>query len=74
MACNILVCQPIDLLLFTPDKNKQYATNNPLLKLTSDNSADNWPATLATMPFKELKETTKNMMGSNNEKTLTENL
>jgi len=65
MLCNILVCEPNDLLLFTPDKNKQYAPNNPLLKLAGDNSTGNWPATLATLPFKELKEATKNITGSN---------
>lgn len=67
MLCNILVCEPNDLLLFTPDKNKQYAPNNPLLKLTGDDSNSNWPATLATMPFKELKEVTKNIIQKDNQ-------
>jgi DNA-binding Xre family transcriptional regulator len=61
MLCNILVCEPNDLLLFTPDKGKQYVPNNPLLKLSSDDSNSDWPNTLATMPFKELKEVTKNI-------------
>jgi DNA-binding Xre family transcriptional regulator len=65
MLCNILVCEPNDLLLFTPDKGRQYAPNNPLLKLTHDDINSNWPATLATMPFKELKEATKNISGGN---------
>lgn len=64
MLCNILVCEPNDLLLFTPDKDKQYAPNNPLLKLSIDDSNSNWPATLATMPFKELKEATKNLINN----------
>jgi DNA-binding Xre family transcriptional regulator len=54
--CNILVCDPNDLLLFTPDKNKQYASNHPLLKLTQDDSTNNLAAAIATMPFKELKK------------------
>jgi hypothetical protein len=65
MLCNILVCEPNDLLLFTPDKGRQYAPNNPLLKLAGDESNSNWPNTLATMPFKELKEATKNISGGN---------
>ena len=69
MLCNVLVCEPNDLLLFTPDKSKQYAPNNPLLNLTHDDSNSNWPGTLASMPFKELKEATKII--SNNTKPAT---
>lgn len=68
MLCNILVCEPNDLLLFTPDKGKQYALNNPLLKLSNDDGNSNWPTTLATMPFKELKEAAKTIINSGNQK------
>lgn len=67
MLCNILVCEPNDLLLFTPDKGKQYAPNNPLLKLAADEAINNWPATLASMPFKELKEVTKSIIQKDNQ-------
>jgi DNA-binding Xre family transcriptional regulator len=63
--CNALVCEPNDLLLFTPDKNKRYPPNHPLLKLAHDDSNNHWPTTLATMPFKELKEVTKNINSGN---------
>ena len=66
MLCSILVCEPNDLLLFTPDKGKQYSPNNPLLNLASDDSNANWPAALATMPFKELKEATKSITSKTN--------
>jgi DNA-binding Xre family transcriptional regulator len=66
MLCNALVCEPNDLLLFTPDKGKQYAPNNPLHKLTNDDINNNWPDTLANMPFKELKEATKHISGKSN--------
>lgn len=59
--CHILVCEPNDLLLFTPDKNKQYAPNHPLLKLTQDDSSHDWTSAIATMPLKELKEATKHI-------------
>ncbi len=65
--CSILVCEPNDLLLFTPDKGRQYAPNNPLLKLSHDDTNSNWPDTLATMPFKELKEATKTIINSGNQ-------
>lgn len=62
--CTILVCEPNDLLLFTPDKGKQYAPDNPLLKLTHDENPVNLPAALATMPFKQLKEQLKTTWGN----------
>lgn len=65
MLCHILVCEPNDLLLFTPDKDKQYAPNNPLLKLANDDNTGDWSTTLATLPFKELKEATKNILDNN---------
>lgn len=65
--CNALVCEPNDLLLFTPDKNKQYAPNHPLLKLAKDESAGDWPTTLATMPFKELKEAAKKIISKSDQ-------
>lgn len=67
MLCNILVCEPNDLLLFTPDKGKQYAPNNPLLKLIGDDSNGSLSDTLATMPFKELKEVTNNFLQKDNQ-------
>ena len=60
--CEVLVCEPNDLLLFTPNKSKQYAPNHPLLKLTQDDSS-NWSAAIAAMPFKELKEAANKIIG-----------
>ena len=60
--CEVLVCEPNDLLLFTPNKNRQYAPNHPLLKLTQDDSS-NWSAAIAAMPFKELKEAANKIIG-----------
>lgn len=59
MLCTLLVCEPNDLLTWTPDKGKVYPDNNPLAKLLPDNSANNLHETLAAMSYKELKETTK---------------
>lgn len=60
--CKLLVCEPNDLLLWTPDKGGKYAESFPLLKLINDDANNNWPETLAAMPFKELKEVTKGLM------------
>jgi hypothetical protein len=61
-----MVCEPNDLLLFTPGKGKQYATNNPLLKLNNERMNSNLPDTQAIMPFKKLKEVTKNISMDDN--------
>jgi len=61
LLCTALLCEPNDLFLWTPDKNKVYAENFPLLKFKTSGSANNWKETLAHMPFNELKEATKHI-------------
>ncbi len=61
--CTLLVCDPNDLLLFTPDKDKQYDPDSPLLKLRQDEALAGLPSALATMPFKQLKEQLKSSLG-----------
>ena len=64
--CEVLVCEPNDLLLFTPNKNKLYPPNHPLLKLKHDDS-NNWSAAIAAMPFKELKEAANKIIGKDSQ-------
>lgn len=59
LLCNSLVCEPNELLLFTPDKNKQYSSDHPLLKLQQQDGLNDMKETLATLPYKKLKEITK---------------
>jgi hypothetical protein len=59
MLCKILVCEPNDLLVFTPESGHNYAENFPLLKLKKAEMNEDLKATLATMPLKQLKEVTK---------------
>ena len=63
LLCNTLVCEPNDLLSFTPDQSKSYQPDHPLNKLKAENADDTWPQTLAAMPFKQLREVIKKTTG-----------
>ncbi len=63
LLCSLLVCEPNDLLSWMPEKGRVYPANNPLAKLVPDHTAGNLQETLKAMPYKELKETTKALLG-----------
>jgi DNA-binding Xre family transcriptional regulator len=64
--CTVLVCEPNDLLLWTPPKNQKVNPDFPLSKLiqTKNNLAPNNP--LAQIPYKELKNITNTIIEANN--------
>ena len=62
LLCKVLFCEPNDLFLWTPEKGEHYAENFPLSKLKKSEPIGNWKETLAKMPFKDLKEVTKNII------------
>ena len=62
LLCDILVCEPNDLLLWSPDQGKQYSENNPLSKLKQQPTDVSWQETLSQMSFKELREVTKTIV------------
>jgi DNA-binding Xre family transcriptional regulator len=61
LLCKALVCEPNDLLSFTADKGEVLQADHPLLKLQHTEIDQNWRQTLATIPFKQLKELTKGL-------------
>lgn len=63
VLCRTLVCEPSDLVLFTPDKDQHLSPDHPLNNLTQKEPAKGMKETLATMPFKQLKEITKQITG-----------
>lgn len=71
LICRNLNCEPNDLLLWTPDKNKPIADNHPLLNLgnTATNSA-NTINTLRDIPYKQLKEITLKLSTQQKEEEL----
>ena len=66
--CRIFLCEPNDLLLWVPDADTLYPENLPLLKLTKNESANDWRTTFAAMPFQELQKLTLPQLrpGNNN--------
>ena len=63
LLCRTLVCEPNDLLLWTPDKNMHYANDHPLHKLEQQETTSEMKETFATIPYKQLKEITKQING-----------
>lgn len=71
LLCKTLFCEPNDLLMWTPEKGQNYAENFPLSKLKQTYTDCNWKETFAKMPYKELKEVTKNIISyEKNEKQI----
>jgi DNA-binding Xre family transcriptional regulator len=58
LICKILVCEPNDLLVYTDNKDHILPAEHPLNNLKQTDTPTNLKATLATIPFKQLKEIT----------------
>ncbi|MEI9946430.1 MAG: helix-turn-helix transcriptional regulator [Chitinophagaceae bacterium] len=56
--CRIFICEPHDLLSFTPDKDAPLPPGHPLFKLHKNEPPPDWKETLAAIPYNELKEIT----------------
>ena len=59
LLCKSLVCAPNDILSFMADKDQVLADGHPLLKLQHQDDNQNFRQSLATIPFDQLKEITK---------------
>lgn len=66
LLCGILICEPNDLLVWTPNQGEKYSENNPLFKLKQQPTDATWQETISTMSFKELKEVTKTISEKKN--------
>ena len=56
LLCKVLVCEPNDLLVWTPDRNQFYPDNLPLQKLKPKPVQIDVQQTLSSIPYKELIE------------------
>ena len=56
LLCKVLVCEPNDLLIWTPDKNQFINDNHPLQKLKAKPQPVDIQQTLSVIPYKELVE------------------
>lgn len=57
LLCEVLLCEPNDLLAWKPDSSKIIAPNNPLHKLiVNEENKTDLKNTLFTLPYQQLKE------------------
>ena len=54
--CEILHCEPNDLLIYKPNNTNKLAETHPLNKLIPKNNNFDWQQTLKTIPLEKLKE------------------
>ena len=59
LLCNILVCEPNDLMVFIPNSEHPLSPGHPLNNLQQTEASKSIMHTLSTIPFKQLKEMTK---------------
>ena len=54
--CKLLICEPNDLLVWTPEDGNVFPENFPLSKLKSTGAGGTTHDTLQKMPYQQLKE------------------
>lgn len=54
--CEILHCEPNDLVAFIPDPNQKSQENHALNKFIQQEETFDWQQTIKTMPITQLKE------------------
>ena len=59
--CEVLHCEPNDLLTFKPDSHSPIPKNHPLFNLISNDEDLQWDETLRTLPLSQLKELSKQL-------------
>ena len=62
--CELLICEPHDLLAWYPDSNKSYPASYPLARFKPEDIPD-IKETLTKTPFRELKSVTADFVRRN---------
>ena len=65
--CIALICEPNDLLAYKPNQNQQLFKEHPLNNLIQTENQKNFTQTLATMPYKQLKQITNQINNPTNQ-------
>jgi DNA-binding Xre family transcriptional regulator len=65
LLCRVLVCEPNDLLFWIPNSGENLSDNHPLNKLKQVEAAIDLKQTIENMPYRELKEATRTIIGNN---------
>lgn len=67
--CEVLFCEPNDLLLWKPETDKVIAANHPLNKFRqSENDDIDLKKALSNLPYQQLKEISRKLTGVINDK------
>ncbi len=64
LLCRLLVCEPNDILVYTPSANQPLPEDHPLQSLRPSAPAPNVKETLSTIPFKQLQQLASQIEGS----------
>jgi len=64
LICRTLVCEPNDLFVWKPNKNDTISNDHPLTKLREQIADNSIQETLSKLPYKQLKEVTKQILNS----------
>jgi DNA-binding Xre family transcriptional regulator len=62
LICRILLCEPNDLLVWTPQSGQIYPPDHPLNNLKNQSSDGNLQEIIASMPYGQLKEIAKTII------------
>lgn len=63
LLCRVLICEPNDLIAYTPDPDTPLQDTHPLNNLIQDDtSKPGIKESFANIPYKELKEITKQLV------------
>jgi len=67
--CEVLICEPNDLLVYKPNSDKAIAPNNPLNKLIANpETKTDLKNTLINLPYQKLKEISNELTKENHDK------
>ena len=64
LICRVLVCEPNDILVYTPSANQPLPEDHPLQSLRHMAPVPNVKETLSTIPFKQLQQLASQISGS----------
>ncbi|MBS1512265.1 MAG: helix-turn-helix transcriptional regulator [Bacteroidetes bacterium] len=62
LLCQILICEPSDLFVWTPDPKVQYPTNFPLQKLVKEEPGKTITDVISILPIQQLKAITETVV------------
>ncbi|MBK6936125.1 MAG: helix-turn-helix transcriptional regulator [Chitinophagaceae bacterium] len=64
LICRVLICEPNDILVYTPAASHPLPDDHPLHNLRHTGTTPNVKETLSTIPFKQLQQLASQISGS----------